>query len=298
METDSVFVQCPNCGHGLNIPAQYRGQQGGCKHCGGIFTVPGAPAPPGNELADIGVAGITVEEIAPRAAPVQSSEAGGAETGKWRKPPVVIGGAALLCVCCLAVAVIAWRYTASGPRVYLSPLDTYYFHEVCPRAASLGITEDSPTYSERQARDAGYQPIPPELREQPISRRQAAWLRKRNQDAEDPLEEGAWTPAQVLVLTGALLFLVILGVIAKVQVEPHRVQEPDPSNRFNNDGCSFWAALVFCPPVALVWALLMDRNHPRKGLNIARAAIVFPFVSWFLYNMLWGFASAAYNAFQ
>ena len=35
-------LECPGCGRALNVPAQYAGSRGNCKHCGTPFTVPTA----------------------------------------------------------------------------------------------------------------------------------------------------------------------------------------------------------------------------------------------------------------
>jgi len=42
---------CPHCGAKLEIPDEYVGQRGGCKQCGGKFTVPAKPKkkPPPSE---------------------------------------------------------------------------------------------------------------------------------------------------------------------------------------------------------------------------------------------------------
>ena len=79
----------------------------------------------------------------------------------------------VILVLCLAILVALMlggtSYIASQRskerRVFLSPNEKYYYHTLCVRACSLGLTESSPTYPESVAIEQGYQLVPTGLRD-------------------------------------------------------------------------------------------------------------------------------------
>ncbi|MBI1319285.1 MAG: hypothetical protein GC168_10125 [Candidatus Hydrogenedens sp.] len=173
MEKRYIELNCPHCGEQLNVREEYRGRTGKCKHCGQSFTVPDSPDAEvftGNPGM---VTGITVDDIAPRAAtpPPRTPDSVSAQ-GTGKRNSLI----ALIAVLLLAGLASAW-YVLSNverePRVFLTSGDRYYFYDLCPRAVSLGLTKDSPTYRESVALEKGYTPVPPELRDTDVQAERA-----------------------------------------------------------------------------------------------------------------------------